>query len=165
MSDIRTVVLKHSTVSNKMPTPSDLEVGEVAINLKDKKIFTKDDLGSVQRLGVTPDEVLLLGHGIVFAGYVTVGSDTTHLISVPDTNNTPELYRDRLLSDYDLMGAHITVKVLDIDPSSPTHESWIEADGIVTKGFLDQVTPKFVIHNHYETSLQFYVRIDVPRKV
>jgi len=36
-------VIKNSSVPSKIPTISDLESGEIAINLHDKKLFTKDE--------------------------------------------------------------------------------------------------------------------------
>ena len=42
-----TVKIKSSDVAGKAPTPTDLEVGELAINFKDKLIYTKEPGGTV----------------------------------------------------------------------------------------------------------------------
>jgi hypothetical protein len=57
MSDFKTIILKHSSVPGNVPQSTDLEVGEMAINLTDKKLFTKDGTGSVVKLGVTEEEL------------------------------------------------------------------------------------------------------------
>ena len=41
------IIPKKSVVADKVPLAGDLAVGELAINLKDKKIFSKDGLGNV----------------------------------------------------------------------------------------------------------------------
>jgi len=41
------IIPKKSVVADKVPLAGDLTVGELAINLKDKKIFSKDELGNV----------------------------------------------------------------------------------------------------------------------
>jgi hypothetical protein len=41
------IQLKRSSVTGKVPTSGQLDVGELAVNLTDKKIFTKDASGSV----------------------------------------------------------------------------------------------------------------------
>lgn len=46
-----TIIPKRSSVPGKVPQQSDLQVGEIAVNLADKKIFSKDGSGSVITLG------------------------------------------------------------------------------------------------------------------
>lgn len=58
MSDFRTIVLKHSTIPGKRPSSNDLEMGEIAVNLADFKIFTKDLNGIVKDLTVSPDRLI-----------------------------------------------------------------------------------------------------------
>jgi hypothetical protein len=45
------VVIKRTSVSGREPTASDIDVGELAVNLADKKLFTKDGAGTVIQLG------------------------------------------------------------------------------------------------------------------
>jgi len=49
--------IKRSSVSGRIPKGEDLEVGELAVNLADLKLFTKDTANSVQTLiGTTGDK-------------------------------------------------------------------------------------------------------------
>jgi hypothetical protein len=41
-----TLKLKRSAVANKVPTTSDLELGELALNTYDGKLYTKKDNGT-----------------------------------------------------------------------------------------------------------------------
>lgn len=45
------IIPKRSSVAGKTPTSSDLEVGEIAVNLTDRKIFSKDTSNNVVQLG------------------------------------------------------------------------------------------------------------------
>lgn len=45
------IILKKSSVAAKVPLATDLEIGELAVNLTDKKLFTKDSGGTVVELG------------------------------------------------------------------------------------------------------------------
>ena len=42
---------KRTSVSGNTPLPDQLEVGELALNLADKTIFTKDGSGIITQLG------------------------------------------------------------------------------------------------------------------
>lgn len=46
-----TIKLKRSTSSGVIPTSSDLEVGEVAVNTADGKLFTKHTDNSIKEIG------------------------------------------------------------------------------------------------------------------
>lgn len=46
-----TIILKKSSVASKVPLASDLQVGELAVNLTDKKLYSKDAGGTVIELG------------------------------------------------------------------------------------------------------------------
>lgn len=45
------IILKKSSVAAKVPLATDLEVGEIAVNLADKKLYSKDAGGTVIQLG------------------------------------------------------------------------------------------------------------------
>ena len=45
------VITKKSTVAGKVPQPSDLDIGELAVNTADKKLYTKHNDGSVIQVG------------------------------------------------------------------------------------------------------------------
>lgn len=46
-----TIIVKRSSVAGKVPAAGDLQVGELAVNLTDKKIYSKDSGGTVIQLG------------------------------------------------------------------------------------------------------------------
>lgn len=50
------VITKRSAVPGKVPLATDLEHGELAINTSDKKLFSKDNTGSVFELTLLPDQ-------------------------------------------------------------------------------------------------------------
>lgn len=45
------IIPKRSSVGGKVPLSTDLQVGEIAVNLADAKIFSKDASGTVITLG------------------------------------------------------------------------------------------------------------------
>ena len=45
------VITKKSTVVGKVPVPTDLDIGELAVNTADKKLYTKHSNGSVVLIG------------------------------------------------------------------------------------------------------------------
>ena len=45
------VITKKSTVVGKVPLPADLDIGELAVNTADKKLYTKHSNGSVVLIG------------------------------------------------------------------------------------------------------------------
>jgi hypothetical protein len=48
------IKIKNSTVAGKAPKPADLDRAELAINLADKKIYTKDASDAIIELGNNP---------------------------------------------------------------------------------------------------------------
>ncbi|EPB1886199.1 tail fiber domain-containing protein [Escherichia coli] len=52
---MESIQFKRTSVSGKKPTPEQLQVGEVAINLKDHVIFTKDRDHEVVQISVSPE--------------------------------------------------------------------------------------------------------------
>ncbi|EPA5556910.1 tail fiber domain-containing protein [Escherichia coli] len=52
---MQSIQFKRTSVSGKKPTPEQLQVGEVAINLKDHVIFTKDRDHEVVQISVSPE--------------------------------------------------------------------------------------------------------------
>ena len=46
-----TIIIKNSSVAGKVPDASALETGELAINLVDQKLYSKDAGGNVFELG------------------------------------------------------------------------------------------------------------------
>lgn len=54
-----TILLKRSFSTGAEPLPSDLEPGEVAINVADGKLWTKDESNNVVSLGGLQDGISL----------------------------------------------------------------------------------------------------------
>lgn len=50
-----TLITKNSSTASAVPNPSDLVQGELAVNVADKKLYTKDNGGSVVELVSTND--------------------------------------------------------------------------------------------------------------
>ena len=104
--------IKRSVVPGKVPQPSDLEIGELALNLTDKKIFSKNSLGNILTLadyeqsnsaltistlaynkansaitlGTTP--LYLGGTNTSISGLISVSSNTLTLIGNTSSTNT-----------------------------------------------------------------------------
>jgi len=55
------ILLKKSTTASAIPTTSDVDVGEVAVNTEDKRLFTQDSGGTVVELGTTPSSITTSG--------------------------------------------------------------------------------------------------------
>ena len=70
------ILLKKSTTASQVPTTSDVDVGEVAVNTEDKRLFTQDNGGSVVELGTTPSSVAVTGNATV-GGTLGVTGNTT----------------------------------------------------------------------------------------
>jgi hypothetical protein len=68
-----TLKLKRSSVSGKIPTTSDLQLGELALNTYDGKLYTKIDNGSVS--------IVDLSAGSGGGGSVTIGASATDILS------------------------------------------------------------------------------------
>lgn len=45
------IILKRSSVAGRIPTTSDLDVGEIAINMADSKLYFKDTNNTVKSIG------------------------------------------------------------------------------------------------------------------
>jgi hypothetical protein len=51
MANLNVIKIKNSTVPGKVPKPDDIQRAELAINLVDKKIYTKDQNDDIIELG------------------------------------------------------------------------------------------------------------------
>ena len=77
-----TIILKNSSVAGKIPLASDLQVGEVAVNTSDGKLFTKhtdNTIKTINKLALVPDG----GTGLttLASGYIPYGNGTGALSS------------------------------------------------------------------------------------
>jgi len=71
------IILKKTSTASKVPLPADLDVGEIAINLADQKLYSKDAGGTV----------ILVGSGVGSSGTVTSvgGTGTVNGITLTGT--------------------------------------------------------------------------------
>jgi hypothetical protein len=56
-----TIITKNSSTTTSVPSAGQLTQGELAVNVTDKRLFTKDSGGSVVELGTNPSSVTLSG--------------------------------------------------------------------------------------------------------
>lgn len=69
------IILKHSQVAGRIP--SDLEVGEVGINVEDGILYFRNAKGKLHKIGATPitlKEVTFFLLCTVFATWVAIGT-------------------------------------------------------------------------------------------
>jgi hypothetical protein len=94
---------KRSETLNAVPLPGQLEIGELAINITDGKLFTKKSDGSIKELGgagavslqaattsgnVTTNDIVLNGSNLVFEGSVNDAFETTLTVENPTADRT-----------------------------------------------------------------------------
>jgi hypothetical protein len=48
------LITKHSTAANTLPTTGNLATGELAVNVTDKTLFTKNNSNEIIKLNSTP---------------------------------------------------------------------------------------------------------------
>lgn len=63
---------------------------------------------------------------------------------------------------YDLPRALVIIRAKDTVAESPTLNAYINAEAAVIHGVVSENTLR--IHNHFNSGLDFYVSIEVPRK-
>ena len=100
------IKLKSSEVAASVPSTSDLQVGEVALNIADGKFFTKTSgnvvkevggagsvtLQSVTNIGAsTTRDITLDGANLIFEGYQANAYETTLTAVEPTADNTVSL--------------------------------------------------------------------------
>ena len=94
---------KRSVVPASIPTAGVLEIGELAINIPDGKLYTKDSSGTIRELGgagsvslqnvtnigaVTTNNITLNGANLVFEGLIENAFETTLTVAEPTTDRT-----------------------------------------------------------------------------
>ena len=78
-----TLITKNSSTASAVPTTSDLVQGELAVNVTDKRAFTKNAAGTVVELGTNPSSLTLSGgtaNGVAYLNgskVLTTGSSLT----------------------------------------------------------------------------------------
>jgi hypothetical protein len=78
-----TIITKNSSTSSATPAAGDLTKGELAVNVTDKKLYTKDNSGTVVKL------VGSLGNQEASAAAITGGTSAGVAITGGTINNTP----------------------------------------------------------------------------
>lgn len=103
------VQVKRSETASAVPTGADLAVGELAVNLTDKKIYSKKTDGTVVGLGGVS-----VNDGGANAGVTTISfADTIFGDFVVDTTTTPGVAVVRLNQNADLDYGLITDTVFE----------------------------------------------------
>jgi hypothetical protein len=103
------VQIKRSETPGAAPTGADLAIGELAVNLVDKKIFSKKTDGTVVGLGGVS-----VNDGGADAGVTTISfADTIFGDFVVDTTTTPGIAVVRLNQNADLDYGLITDNVFE----------------------------------------------------
>jgi hypothetical protein len=79
------IIPKKSTVAAKVPLVGDLDQGELAINLTDKKIYTKD--GSNNIIELSPNTDTLTNQTITLSGDATGSGTTSIVVTIADDSH------------------------------------------------------------------------------
>ena len=114
------IKLKRSETPNQIPGASALEIGELAMNLTDGKLYSKTSGGVVKEVGgagavnlqsvtqagaVTSNDITLNGSNLIFEGYLENAYETTlsvveptgdRLITLPDSDGQVAMDGDAL---------------------------------------------------------------------
>lgn len=112
MATLKQIQFKRSKTAGQRPAASVLAEGELAINLKDKTIFTKDDSGSVIELG--------LKYGGTIDGSLTVNGNITGTL-IGNSSTATKLQTPRKINGISFDGSKdITLTPSDINVNSTT---------------------------------------------
>ena len=94
---------KRSEIALSIPAAGSLAVGEIAMNITDGKLYTKNSGGTVKEIGgagaaslqdvtnsgaVTSNNITLNGSNLVFEGYLANAYETTLTVAEPTKDNT-----------------------------------------------------------------------------
>jgi hypothetical protein len=174
------IIPKKSSVIDKVPLTTDLDVGEIAINLADKKLYTKDSSETIISLGNTEEtripikaDVALAKGDLVYATGAVGASGKITVNKFIANNTIEEIYvvgvADRDFAIGDVGYALSLGEVKELNTTGTTvGETWV--DGTVlyssptTAGKLTSVRPQapnqdisvaIVIRAHATTGLLF----------
>lgn len=116
------ILLKKSTTASQVPTTSDVDVGEVAVNTEDKRLFTQDNGGSVVELGTTPSSVAVTGNATVggtlgVTGTTTLGTANITTATVSSALSVPTPTQDAHAATKAYVDSEITA-VIDSAPGA-----------------------------------------------
>ena len=97
------IKLKRSETPNQLPSAGALEIGELAMNLTDGKLFSKTTGGAIKEVGgagatslqsvtnggaVTDNDITLNGSNLIFEGYLENAYETTLTAVEPTGDRT-----------------------------------------------------------------------------
>ena len=118
------ILLKKSTTASAVPTTSDVDVGEVAVNTEDKRLFTQDNGGSVVELGTTPSSVAVTGNATVggtlgVTGTTTLGTANITTATVSSALSVPTPTQDAHAASKGYVDTEVSSAVATVIDSSP----------------------------------------------
>lgn len=118
------IVLKKSSVASKVPLSTDLEVGEIAVNLTDQKLYSKKSDGTV----------ILVGSGVSGGGDVVgPASATDNAIARFDSTTGKLIQNSTVTIDDNGTLANVNAISLDTTPTTPPTTAgtiyWDEGNG------------------------------------
>lgn len=120
------IILKKSSVVAKVPLAGDLEIGEIAVNLADQKLYSKNSGGTV----------ILVGQGAGSGDVVGPASATDNAISRFDTTTGKLIQNSTVLIDDNGNATNVNAVGFDITPATlPTAQGtlyWDNADNAQT---------------------------------
>ena len=94
---------KRSEIALSIPAAGSLAVGEIAMNITDGKLYTKNSGGTVKEVGgagattlqsvtssgaITSNNITLNGANLIFEGYLANAYETTLTVDEPTRDNT-----------------------------------------------------------------------------
>ena len=110
------LILKKSSVASNPPDPVDLEVGELAVNLADAKLYSKNVGGTVIELGENPVTLGSLDQSFTTSETATI--TLSEAIAVPTVSATKEVPREGLTNDdFDVSVGGTNFDIDDLAPS------------------------------------------------
>lgn len=99
------IILKNSNTAYAVPNNNDLQVGELAINLVDQKIYSKNSSNTVFQIAKSANDLNL--NGLVFL------TSNSHTISNSSSNQIIDEF-----SSLDYRGAKLTISGFDLNANS-----------------------------------------------
>jgi hypothetical protein len=71
------LITKYSTTATTSPSSGDLDTGELAVNVADKRLYTEDDASNVVEIGTNPSALTLGGAVTITTGAATPNGNVT----------------------------------------------------------------------------------------
>jgi len=100
------ILIKRSTTTGAVPTTSDLDTGELAINTVDKKLYTNNS-GTIVEIGVLPSAIDVTNNATV-GGTLAVTGNTT--LSTGSTSGDFSVAGSLTLSTQGTLASHVVTK-------------------------------------------------------